>query len=846
LRGGSGDPRRSGKSGYSTSSAQGRKIVPLTLAEGHFGRPGHAVSTIGMLAACNRIRPLSLSSRVSHSHPRVGLGWDWRREGEVAVTLGLVHRRTGELPAEVTGFVGRRAELAQLAALLETARLVTVTGPGGVGKTRVALRAAALASAGFRDGVCLVELSGLLDAELLPHTVASCLGLPQAESQLDAVLDHLRERQLLLILDTCEHLLDTCAMLADAVLREAPGVTVLATSRQPLDVPGEYTCAIPPLPVPGPDAVAAGGEDAVELFAQRAAAVVPGFAVTAANRADVVRVCRRLDGIPLAIELATVRLRALPLDQLAGRLDDRFRVLSGGLRTGLPRHKTLHTAIDWSHDLCTAAEQALWARLSVFAGSFELAAAEEVCADAELDRYEITEALIGLVDKSVLLREETDGRTGYRLLDTLREFGAERLAGSGRREEFQARHVARYIALARDFSENMMQDQLERYRGLRREHANIRAAFEYSLSLPGRASDAAALIAALGHYFNISGVSESEYWYRKILERFPDPVPDRARVLIARCGEVTDAQAAGVEGIAIAEQLGDTRLAAYGYLCLCGSLLQLGPTGEARRAGLTAQRLLETTGDQFWLLYLDAIMAQLHAFAGEPELATERCAQGLSRAAGSDEIWQTSYLHLINGYAHFQLGADAASTAALDTALTMKAELGDVVGMAMCVEILSWIAASNRRYRRAAWLLGAARTLVARQGDDASIDDYPFLLESHCQAEEAAAAALGADGYAAQYRIGAGYPLDQLVPLVIGGADELPQQSLAPADADQENPLTLREREIAALVGEGLSNRDIAERLVVSKRTVDAHVEHIYTKLSINSRVALANWLKPG
>ena len=761
------------------------------------------------------------------------------------MTLGLMHRGTGVLPAEVTGFVGRRAELARLAGLLETARLVTVTGPGGVGKTRVALRAAALASAGYRDGVCLAELSGLMDAELLPHTVASCLGLPQGDSQLDAVLGYLREHDLLLILDTCEHLLDSCAMLADAVLREAPGVSVLATSRQPLDVPGEYTCAIQPLPIPGAE-FAVEGEDAVELFVQRAVAVVPGFALTAANREDVVRICRRLDGIPLAIELATVRLRALPLEQLAERLENRFRILSGGLRTGLPRHKTLQTAIEWSHDLCTAAEQALWARLSVFAGSFELAAAEVVCADGELGPDEITEALIGLVDKSVLLREEADGRTRYRLLDTLREFGAERLTGSGRTAEFQARHVARYLALARQFSDNMMDDQLVRYRGLRREHANIRAAFEYALSLPGMAGDAAALITALSAYFNISGLSESERWYERILEQFPGPVLERARVLIARCGELSDAQADGLEGIAIAEQFTDARLTARGYLSLCGSLLALGPTDEGRLAGATAHRLLEEIGDRFGLLYLDALMAQWHAFAGEPDLAVERCAQGLRRAAGSGEVWQTSYLYLVNGFAHFQLGADKASTDALDTAVTMKAELGDVTGMALCVEMLAWIAAGKRRHRRAAWLLGAAGALAALQGDDVTIDGYPFLHDPHHQAEQATREALGADGYAALYRAGAGYPLDQLVQLVISDADEISRPSPEQASPDPENPLSAREREIAALVAQGLSNRDIAERLVVSKRTVDAHVEHIYTKLGINSRVALANWLKPG
>lgn len=217
------------------------------------------------------------------------------------VALGLVHRRAGELPTELTGFVGRRAELAQLAGLLETARLITVTGPGGVGKTRVSLRAAALAANRYPDdGVCLVELSALRDPELLPHTVATGLGLPQTESQLDAVLDYLHDRKLLLILDTCEHLLDACAMLADAILRAAPGVTVLATSRQPLDVPGEHTCPVPPLPVPDQHSPACDATgDAVELFAQRAAAAVPGFALTAANRADGIRLCRAAGGDPL-------------------------------------------------------------------------------------------------------------------------------------------------------------------------------------------------------------------------------------------------------------------------------------------------------------------------------------------------------------------------------------------------------------------------------------------------------------------------------------------------------------------------------------------------------------------
>src|SRR5215472_368441 len=356
-------------------------------------------------------------------------------------------RRPGQPPSECTALVGRKAELAAIGTLLDSARLVTTVGPPGVGKTRVSLRAAALAAGRYPGGVWLAELSGVRDPALVPATVAGCLGLPgrDARAQLPAVLDYLRERRLLLILDTCEHLVDACAAFAEGVLREAPGVTLLATSRQPLDVPGEHVYPVPPLPVP----------DQEELFARRAAAVVPGFAVTAANRADVIRLCERLDGIPLAIELAAGRLRALPLAELADRVESGFGVLTGDRRGASPRHQTLGTAADWSYDLCTPAEQALWARLSVFAGPFDMAAAEQVCADADLPGGAVVEALIGLVDKSVVLRDNAGGPR-YRLLGALREFGAAKLAVAGQEAACRGRLIDRYLAMATYFDEHFL------------------------------------------------------------------------------------------------------------------------------------------------------------------------------------------------------------------------------------------------------------------------------------------------------------------------------------------------------------------------------------------------------
>jgi predicted ATPase len=344
----------------------------------------------------------------------------------------------GRFPRDAyADFVGRQEELTRVGTLLAASRLVTIAGPGGVGKTRIALMAAAQEADRHPDGRWIVELSGLRDPALLPSTVAGVLGLPGQDprSALDVVLEYLKDRRLLLILDTCEHLLDACATLIHAVLRAAPRVTVLTTTRQPLDMPSEHVFAVAPLPVPDTGPVS----DAVELFGLRAAAVVPGFTVTEQNAADVIRLCGRLDGIPLAIELAAMRLRTLRLPELVRRLDHRFAVLNGGKPDAPPRHQTLRTAIEWSHELCSPAERRLWARLSVFAGTFSVAAVEEVCAAVSLERPDVVSALIGLVDKSVVVREGEH----YRMLDTLREFGAERLASSGELASCRARHLAR-------------------------------------------------------------------------------------------------------------------------------------------------------------------------------------------------------------------------------------------------------------------------------------------------------------------------------------------------------------------------------------------------------------------
>jgi predicted ATPase/DNA-binding CsgD family transcriptional regulator len=759
---------------------------------------------------------------------------------------------TSQLPVEVTGFVGRERELASLAELLGTARLVTVTGPGGVGKTRVALRAASLVT--FPDGVYLAELSGLRDPELLPHTVATRMGLPEqdARSRLDAVLDYLRDRELLLILDTCEHLVDACAMLADVLLRATTSVTVLATSRQPLDVPGEHTLTLKPLPVPDPDAADAGHGDAVELFVQRAAAVQPGFAITDANRREVIGLCRRLDGVPLALELATMRLRALSLSQLAGRLEDRFALLTGGRRAVLPHHQTLRTATEWSYDLCTPTEQLLWARLSVFAGAFDVEAAEEVCAGDGLAGQDVLAKLVGLVDKSVVLRVE-NGETRYRLLDTLREFGAEKLARGT--DPVRARHVARYVRLA-DYVglHSQADDQIIRFRQLRAEHEELRAALDYAFGLPGHDGDAATIATSLFGYWQMSGrMREGGYWLGKVLDRFTEPSPERARALIIDGslaifrGETAAAITSVEEGIRLAEVVDDTITRGIGYMYLCLALLTAGRYDEAIAAGAIAEERATAVRDKAALVFIDYEMCYLHLLTGRLDEGLARCEQGLVRLGpDSKELWIRGFLHLLKGLALYLRGEHAASVEAFAIGLAMKHEVRDPLGTGYALEGMAMLAAPRRRFVRTAWLLGAAgemwRLVGSRLGRD------PFLEALHQQTEDVARASLGAGRFDALFRQGAAAPLDRVVAAAIADTDELGDPAESPAKATTAQttpppPLTTREHEIAELVAKGHSNREIAQRLVISKRTVDAHIEHIYGKLGVSSRVQLATWL---
>ncbi len=365
-------------------------------------------------------------------------------------------QRSGNLPAEAASFVGRRYEIAEARRTLTAARLVTLVGAGGVGKTRLAVRIATDLGRAFPGGVWLVELADLRDPALVGNAVLAALDLrDQAEREPVTLLrSYLRDKDLLLVLDNCEHLLDATARLIDDVLRAAPGVRVLATSREPLSVAGEHVLPVPPLdlPSPQPESLAqTSRNDAVRLFVERAAAAAGRFELTDANRAAVVDVCRRLDGLPLAIELAAVRTRALSPDQIRDRLSDRFNLLTGGNRAALPRHQTLRTAIEWSYDLLTPAEQTMLTRLCVFAGRYTLDDIEGVCSADDLPAAHALDLVTSLLDKSLLSKEDA-GVACYRLHETMREFARLKLREGGDADTVELRCADYYLSRCQQFA----------------------------------------------------------------------------------------------------------------------------------------------------------------------------------------------------------------------------------------------------------------------------------------------------------------------------------------------------------------------------------------------------------
>jgi predicted ATPase len=413
------------------------------------------------------------------------------------------------LPLELSSFVGREKELAEVKRLLENTRLLTLTGSGGCGKTRLALAAAGELVEDFEDGVWLVDLAPLADPSLVPQAVASSLGVREqpGRSPTETLSDYLGSKKVLLVLDNCEHLIQACAELSEALLRSCPELWVLATSREALSLTGEVAWPVPSLSLPELrrllDIESLPQYESARLFVERTAAVKPTFALTEQNAPAVAQVCYRLDGIPLAIELAAARTKVLSVEEISERLDDSFRLLAAGSRTAMPRQRTLHATMDWSHELLSQKERVIFRRLAVFSGGFSLEAAESVCVGEDLEWDEVLDLLSQLVDKSLVTGWERGSETRYRLLETVRQYGWEKLSESGETGQVRERHAGYYLALAQEAEAELKGERqvawLER---LEREHDNLRAAMAWLLGRGG-SEEAARLGWALWLFWGI-------------------------------------------------------------------------------------------------------------------------------------------------------------------------------------------------------------------------------------------------------------------------------------------------------------------------------------------------------
>ncbi|SDM39370.1 ATP-binding protein [Allokutzneria albata] len=756
-------------------------------------------------------------------------------------------RQAGVLPLEVSSFVDRRAERGELKRLLMVSRLVTVTGVGGVGKTRLALRVSSETRKGFADGVWWVELSALEDAGLLPHFVAEVLGLQDASLRpLEEVLaDFVAARQMLLVLNTCEHLVDACAELVGRLLRAAPDLRVLATSRQPLGIIGEQVFATPPLAVRQRNRAEIA--DGVELFVERAQAVDPDFMLTEDNREAVVRLCRRLDGIPLAIELAAVRLRVLSAHGVLDRLGDRFRLLTGGSRVGPARHGTLQAAIAWSYELCTPAERLLWARVSTFAGTTDLCAIEEVCADDRLPAGDVLGLVVELVDKSILLREEPAGRGRYRLLDTLRAFGQEQLQRSGEHLELRRRHRDHYLRLAKRFEADWCgPDQVMWYRRLSQEHTNLRAALDFCLSNRAEHQAGLELAGALCEFWMAFGfVREGRHYLDRALALDLPPSPVLVTALwvcawlaVAQ-GDFTAVEARLAQCRLHARQHGDTGTAGW-IACVAGiGAMYRGDQPKAvaltgRAVELHRSRDVQCTG----LTGALAAHAMALAFAGESDRAVAAAEECRAVCEQYGERWMRSYADYMRTLAELGRGEPATAEYYAREALRFKRQLGDSLGIAYALDALALAAAAGQA-ERSAQLLGIADRLWRTIGTpQAGSRDLRAARES---CEHQARAALGDTAYQAAFDAGQAMDLDTAIAYAL---DENPPQPTEPSPQSVNwMPLTRREREVAGLIAQGLTNQQIATHLVIAKRTADTHVGHILTKLGFDTRAQIAAWV---
>jgi predicted ATPase/class 3 adenylate cyclase len=671
--------------------------------------------------------------------------------------LRSLDSRPNNLPRQLTTFVGRDREIADVKRMLAAAPLLTFTGPGGVGKTRLAIEIAGELLDEFPEGMWFVDLGPLTDPAFIAPAIASAVGVMHAPGQpiLDTVMEHLHGRRVLLILDNCEHVLEVAAQTVDALLRSCGMLRILATSREGLAISGEAVYPVPSLSVPDPATLGPGElpqYDAIQLFVERAMAAAPGFRITDANAAAVTQICRRLDGVPLAIELAAARVRALPVEQIAARLDDRFRLLTGSSRVTVPRHQTLRQTIDWSHDLLDDDERAVFRRLAAFVGGCSLEAAEAVCAGTPVDDYAVLDLLTHLVDKSLLIADTEGSEARYRQLETVRQYARDRLLESGEAKETLRRHRDWYLDMVARAEPEFFRgaesaDWLER---LDREHDNLRVALQWSLDEPGQEREGLHLAAGLWRFWEIHGhLAEGRGWLERFLAATTGEVsPLRADaytgagILAFMLGDQAGASALHQESLELHRQVGDPDGIAFAANNLANAAVLAGDYAAARQLYDTVLPWARERGDLRVLGFSLVNMAEAVALDGDPTQARAQYDEGIDAFRRAGDAWGEAFALDSLGVMLARLGGLEESAKHHEQALAISRSLRDDRGVARALAHLGDVAMRTRDHERARALYIESLEIRRALGDLPGIASAMEKLASVVTATDARSAAV--------------------------------------------------------------------------------------------------------